>query len=263
MKGLTIVLSLALALVAGCNKPVEGRPDEVATAVHSEDSFLSGFDGVWATTSSAGTDDAETVYRLRFAKNGSDLVMDNHVFDVHVIDVDTVNQTVTFQTSGETGPQEMLTVARVVEAKDRGNPEAPFTLRITFGNGQFSDLSFVRRLMPQDVQFIAEARQSLSADSEETAEVSQPVETPESCADQTSFIERTTCKDPALKEARAGFESAFGDAVMAHGQEAGISMKAAQRQLDACASTECLQKTYAEWTKCVHENYPVHATDAE
>ena len=52
-------------------------------------------------------------------------------------------------------------------------------------------------------------------------------------------------------------------AVMAHGQEAGSSMKAAQRQLDACASTECLQKTYAEWTKYVHENYPAHATDAE
>lgn len=260
MKYLGLAMLLAMGTIAGCDK-TNAPQAAVAAAPVDEAAFLSGFDGVWATTSSAGTDDAETVFRLRFTKDNSDFVMDAHVFDVHLVDVDTDNQVVTFETSGERDPKEMLTVTRIVAAADRGKPDAPFTLRITFGNGQFSDLSFVRRLSAQDMTAIAEAR--TSNDEADVGSVAAAEESTDDCANATNFVDRTTCKEGPLKLARREFEMAFSDAQTNYGVDAQNSLASAQKQLDACTNTECLQKAYSDWTRYVGENYPDNSPHAE
>lgn len=259
MKYLVLALVLASGFVAGCDR---AEAPAAITNLTDKDKFLSDFDGVWATTTNAGTDDAETVFRLRFAKDSSDFVMDEHVFDVRVVDMDSANQVVTFETSGENAPKEMLTVTRIIDAADRSKPDAPFSLRVTFGNGQFSDLSFVRRLTAQDVEKIVEARKAEEQDANPTAE-SPAVAASDPCADASSFVDRMTCKDGKLKLARGNFESAFADAVAEHGEVAQNSMAAANKQLDACSNTDCLLKAYADWTLYVSENYPAGSADAE
>lgn len=266
MKLKAMVLCLSLWGLAGCDKGATAPVQAATAATPATDTdsaaFLAGFDGVWATMTSAGTDDAETVFRFKFGKAHSDFVMDAHVFDVHLVDVDTDNQVVTFETSGERDPKELLTVTRIVDAKDRGNPDAPFTLRVTFGNGQFSDLSFVRRLAPQDLDAINRARDAMATPV--LAVPDAPTDDPtDPCTGGNSFVERMTCTNPAVKAAQKAFDMAFVNAETEYGTEVHGSQAAARKQLEACASTECLQKTYADWTRYVAENYPDRSPHAE
>lgn len=262
MKYAGLALALLLGVLPGCDTSSGTAQPVAAAAAVDENAYLSAFDGVWATTSSAGTDDAETVFRFKFGKAHSDFVMDAHVFDVHLVDVDTDNQVVTFETSGERDPKELLTVTRIVDAKDRANPDAPFTLRVTFGNGQFSDLSFVRRLAPQDLDAINRARDAMATPV--LAVTDAPTDDPtDPCTGGNSFVERMTCTNPAVKAAQEAFDMAFVNAETEYGTEVHGSQAAARKQLEACASTECLQKTYADWTRYVAENYPDRSAHAE
>lgn len=241
-------LAACLVMAAGCKpssdggaQPAAGDPAEVDPAAPDPKFLLvASLDGVWATRD---PDDGGRVeymlgheidHEMLITRNGAALDLQNE-------SVDPDTGTVVFHFNGQ-GPEQRLTFRTM-----------PSGLTATYADGEPEQLVFVRALTDGDIAALDAAYEkgavviATAVDGEPRALVQ--------CGARLDFRTRVVCREDALRALDQRLAGQF-HALEMRGIDAGSTLVAANRQLDACASNACLHQAYGEWIAYLERNYP-------
>lgn len=248
-----------LVLSSGCDKaPGPGEavhgtaPDAVAAApaVSPDRQLLIDMEGVWSTHESEGTDDSEDIYVLWLEDGVLRVFLDQGgmaewTFDVD--DIDAGNGTVTLKRAVQ-GLEEIITLRRVMADEQEGGGHH---LTITYGNGQRSELGFVRRISPADIGKM----QAVRRDEKAGLVAVQDEQDGLACASPEGFYESSVCQDAALRQEHRKLKSIF-QALKDRGRaDIEATEAAAWKQLRACKAKQCILDIYSEWNSYMIVNY--------
>ena len=246
---LALGLGVALTACSGQSSPdedaelapsdaTESPTDETA----STQDFQRSLEGIWSTARAQG-DDAEVIYAFEWqATGGLRILRDGTWLAGTVEDVDLANETLAFHVARHNGPSETVTLRRQRSATD----DAGFTLRVTWGLGQTDALGFVRRLTDRDRQEIGMA-------------IAQAAVLPQAAAcggdaPPGSLRAQLACSEVEFAELDRGLRTQLVE-LSARYPDGDRTAAAVVRQLDACATPDCLREVYAQWQAYFDENY--------
>lgn len=273
--------AVALPLMNGCQKNTDApaRPAAVtvpatSTVALSDKELVFSLDGVWTT----GKEDSWT-YRIRATQSGDELQLmaDEMLWDSRIDGIDPQKRTVALAVHERFG---VIVDEVVTLQKSPGtNAADPGQLRLMYADGTAEELSFVRRLTPDDNAQLDKAAAEAVADGDAPVEAVRSntvtVTLPgteaywqKHCASPANFVFRVVCKDPELKtqfdrlnEQLDGLEE-IGYNASPDPDEAEVYAQrtAIEKQLNACAHSECIRSTLTQWITYMDEN---HAPDGE
>ncbi len=207
-------------------------------------------EGVWATAKKAGTDDDETVYivqrdagALRFFRGA------NIEIPAVIEDVDIANASVTVRYEQD-GLTQVLTFQRI--NADNSVKSDGFGMRLTYGNGRYDELRFVRRLAAADLDVIRRIRER---DREIVAKSARLLSTGVDCNSPSGFRADMVCDDFEIREKQEALMSLFDHLSFDYPVDIKSTEAAAWKQLDACKTKACLESGYMQWVRYLETSY--------
>lgn len=245
-----LVLALGLGALSGCgpstqDMEAEYAGDDASTApqpLAQAQDLQRSLAGIWSTGVSHG-DDAETIYAIEFQNvSGLEILRDGVWLKGTVEDVDVDNQTLAFHISRVNGPGETVTLRKVQDAASADS----VSLRVTWAQGRTESLGFVRRLSDRD-------RQEITLETRYSAVLPDAV----ACGgDAPAGSPRATlaCSEREFAELDRGMRTQLVE-LSALYPDGDRTAAAVVKQLDACATPECLRQTYAQWQAYLDDNY--------
>lgn len=255
---IALALLACLGSLAAC-KPASPDDDAVqapsATSGSEPDAgydLIASIDGIWATTRRAGS--PETVYMLAHVVDHEMEISRNGVgLDLGSEDVDPDQGIATFSFR-KSPTRERVTFARIPHGGETGG----FTLRVTYADGSFEDLSYVRRMGKRDMEELEAAVYERPLLQSATGILATTSPALVDCETPGDFRARTVCRDQALRSLDQNLAGRLAER-RATGADVEGSRVAALKQLDACSHSQCLRQAYTDWLRYLDENFSVAA----
>lgn len=234
---------------AAVASPANGAASAAAPAVAPEQQLMEDLDGVWSTADDPEGSGDETVYIVRHEGETLRMFVGGEEWPLSVDDVDVDAGTIALVRGA--GAARQVVTLRKIPAADK--PEGGHFLRITFDNGQYRELGFVRRISPADLQRIAEIRGH--GGKVETSGSPGLSDDQIDCGSPKTYRQGQLCADPAVLAKENALGRYFAILIEEKHVDIASTQAAARRQLDDCRTRQCLMSAYDQWLDYLDENY--------